>query len=290
MKRTSAIFFYTLYGGLAVGFFLYLLFPSIVVRDLLVDRIHQAHPQLRVHVNEVHPTFPPGLRLTPLSLVYAEMPIISMVHLKLLPGLISMLGSQKEMAYSGVIDGGGALTGNVRMLQDAPEPKLNGTLNLSGIPLEGIALLKQLPQVALTGLMTTFVDFDTHKGPGGTANLSIDMTPVRVTFKAPLLGLEQLDFSRIQSDLIVTPRMLQIKQIDATGAQIEARVTGSIVFRFPLKDSRLNLSCTLKPQAGFVAEQKNTMVGALLASSAAQQRGVIVRIAGTLEKPNYVVR
>jgi hypothetical protein len=51
MKRTSAIFFYSLYGVLAVGIFLYWLFPSVVVRDLLVDRIHQAHPQLRVQVN-----------------------------------------------------------------------------------------------------------------------------------------------------------------------------------------------------------------------------------------------
>lgn len=290
MKRTGKFLLYGIYALMAVGLFLYLLFPSAVVRELVVAQVRQSHSAVDVRIDEVRPSFPPGLRMFPLSFSYAGTQIIALQQLKVVPKLTSLLGNEKQVAYNGSIQGGGGLEGYVRILQEAPRQKISGTLNVSQLPIENIALLKQISQVAVVGMLTTFVDFDTHKGPGGTADVNIDLSPVRVNFTTPLMGLEQLDFTRIQSDLIVTPRMLQIKQIDATGAQLEARITGSVVFRFPLQESRLNLSCTVKPQPGFVAEQKDTMIGALLASSAAQQRGVIIRIAGTLAKPNYVVR
>jgi type II secretion system protein N len=289
MKSTGKIMFYGLYAVLALGFFLYLLFPSQAVRDLVVARIEQTHPDIRVHMEGAHPVFPPGLKLAPLSVAYAGVPILNMAHLKVLPGIFSFLGSQKHLAFSGPM-GSGALKGHADLKLDVPQPEVKLTLNLAGIPVEELEALKQLHQFGLAGTLTAYIDFDSLKGPGGTANINMEITPARIVFNAPLLGLEQLEFSQIQSEATLTPRMLQIRRLDASGAQLESRTTGSIVFREPFQNSRINLSCMIKPQAGFVAEQKDTMIGAMLASPTAQQRGILIRIAGTLEKPSYVVR
>ena len=57
-----------------------------------------------------------------------------------------------------------------------------------------------------------------------------------------------------------------------------------------MEKSRLSLSCTLKPHAAFLAEHKNDMIGGLIGGASAQQRGIIIRIGGTLDNPSYAVR
>jgi hypothetical protein len=88
----------------------------------------------------------------------------------------------------------------------------------------------------------------------------------------------------------MTPKMLQIKNCEASGNQIDGRISGSIIFRQPIGSSRLTLSCTIKPQPTFIADHKSDVIGGLLASDAAQKRGIVFRISGTLDNPNYVIR
>ena len=84
--------------------------------------------------------------------------------------------------------------------------------------------------------------------------------------------------------------MIQIKHCELSGPQVEGRITGSIVFRRPFQNSRLTLSCTIKPQPAFLADQKNSMIAGFLSSETARKRGIVLRIAGTVGKPSYVIR
>ena len=125
---------------------------------------------------------------------------------------------------------------------------------------------------------------------GGTAEVSLEISQAHITLDPPLMGLEGMEFSLIKAQLIVTPRMMQIRSCEANGDQFESKLTGSIVFRQPFEESRLTLSMTVKPQPAFLADHKNDMIGGLLSSGNAQKRGLIFRISGTLHNPNYVVR
>jgi type II secretion system protein N len=289
MKRTGTILFYGAYLLFAVGFFIYLLFPSQVARDLLVAQVAQSHPDIRIRTDGVQPTFPPGVKLAALGVTYADMPLFSMGYLNVFPGLTKMFGDHKAFAFNGPV-GGGALKGHATLLLDPSNPKTRLTASLTTIPLESIEILDLVTQVGLTGTITAYVDFDSEKSLGGIADINMDIAPLRIVFNTPLLGLEQLRFTQVQSEVALTPKMLHIKRWVGTGTQLESTINGSIVFLEPFNTSRLNLTLLLKPQAGFVAEQKDTMLGALLASTSAQQRGIQIRIAGTLEKPTYVVR
>jgi len=289
MIFSKKTFLYTLFALAAVLFFLYALFPSQAVRDLIVTRIAKAHPELQITTDDAYPVFPPGVKLTPLALAYGDIPIVRMAHLKVVPGLISLFRQQKEMNLSGPI-GSGRLNGRAEIALDERRPRINVVLNLARVPVESLELLDLWPDYKLVGEMNSHINFDSRKGAGGTTVVTSDIAPARIVFNAPLLGIEQMEFTQIVAELTVTPRMLQITRCEAFGAQIEGKITGSIIFRQPLQDSRITLSCMLKPQPAFAAEHKNDMLGGFLGSETAQKRGVVFRISGTLGSPSYVVR
>ena len=87
-----------------------------------------------------------------------------------------------------------------------------------------------------------------------------------------------------------TQRMLQIRNCEGIGDQIEGKLTGSILFRNPIEESRITLSLTIKPQPAFIEDHKNDMIGGLLSTANAQKRGVVFRISGTINNPRYVIR
>jgi type II secretion system protein N len=289
MKNSKKIFLYTLYTLVALLFFLYLRFPSQTVKELIVAEVVKAKPELQVSTEGAHPIFPPGLKLKPFALAYDDIPIVRMAHLKMVPGLISMFRQNKEMDFNGPV-GSGSLKGNAQIALDERRPKINVTMSLTHIPAEALDLLDMWPDYKLSGEINSHVTYDSRKGVGGTTRVNTDITPAKIVLNEPLMGIEQMEFTQIVAEMTVTPRMLQISRCEAFGNQIEGKITGSVIFRQPLKSSRINLSCTLKPQPAFAAEHKNDMIGGLLGSENAQKRGVVFRISGTLGNPSYVVR
>lgn len=289
MKHTRKIILYGLYTLVALGLFLYWRFPSQTVSQLIIAQIQQASPAIQVSIKDAYAAFPPGLKLEPVAVAYADLPIVNLDYLKVTPALLSILGSQKEFTFNGVM-GRGTLKGSAELITDEQRPQTKIILNLNNVPIDYLEMLKQWPKYKIAGEMNAYVDFDSRKGTGGTTNVNLEITPAKIKFSTPVLGIEQLEFSQIQTEMTLTSRMLQIKRCDASGTQLEGKLTGSIVFRQPLQSSRLTLSCTLKPQASFLAEHRNDPIAAMLGSENAQKRGIIFRISGTLDNPSYVIR
>ncbi len=289
MKHTGKIVLYSIYILVAVVLFLYLRFPSDTVRDLIVEGVSQAQPDLTVAIEKVTPVFPPGLKLTPFAVTYADMPIARVNHLKVVPDLLALFTSPKKISFTGPM-GSGRIKGRAEITPEAKQPQTKATLNISGVPLEVLDILKKWPMYKTSGEMNAYLDYDSRKSGGGRANIKIEVAPARIVFEPHLMGLEQMEFSQIEADMSVTPRMLQIRRCEADGAQMHSKISGSIIFRQPLGNSRVTMSCTLKPQAAFLEEHKNDMIGGFLASSAAQKRGIVLRISGTLDNPRYVIR
>jgi type II secretion system protein N len=290
MKTKAKLFFYGIFTITAFCVFLYLLFPSQMVSALIVSRIAGINPQVQVSLNDTRPSvLPPGLRFKPLSVAYADIPVMHMPYFKVMPAIFSFIGDQKEFTFSGPL-GAGALKGHAAVSLQGPKPQTKVTMNLTEVPVDVIEILQQWPNYKLAGEMTAYIDYDSRKGAGGTANVKMDVTPTRIVFNPPVVGLEQMEFSQLTAEMTVTPRMLQIKRCELSGSQLEGKVTGAIVFREPAQNSRITLSCTLKPQPAFLAEHKNDMLATFLGSETAQKRGVIIRISGTLGNPSYVIR
>ncbi len=289
MNRTSKIFIYGIYSLVAMFFFLYYLFPSNLMRELLMEHVAQAQPDVHISIQQIHPIVPPGLKLEPFSVSYGQIPILHAEHLKVTPELFSLLSDSKKFAFKGSM-GGGQLKGRAELYNKAKRPQAKIMLNLSSVPLDAIEILDQWPNYQPEGDLDAHINYDSLMGAGGTAVVDLEVGAARISIDPPLMGLEALEFSQITAVLNVTRRMLQIKRCEASGNQIQGKINGSIIFRQPMGNSRITLAVTIKPQPSFVADHKNDMIGGILASEKAQKRGVVFRFSGTLDNPRYVIR
>ncbi len=279
---------YGLYAFVALVVFLYFRFPSELMKEILLSQVQKIEPQARLDTDMISPTVPPGIQLEPLAVSYANSPILRMDGLKITPQLFSLIGHNKRFAFKGAL-GSGELNGLAVAMMAPNEEQVQISINLSRVPLEFLEVLNQYQSFRPDGELDARITFDSSKG-GGTAEVNMEISQARITLDPPLMGLEAMDFSLIKAQLTVSPRMVQIRSCEASGDQFESKLTGSIVFRRPLEESRLTLSLMIKPQPAFLADHKNDMIGGLLASGNAQKRGLVFRISGTLNNPNYVVR
>jgi type II secretion system protein N len=289
MKQTGKIFLYGVFTLMTAIVFLYTLFPSNLARRLIDAQLAVFEPEFEFSTKTVSPTFPPGLRLEPLTVFYTGLPLLRADHFRVLPELLTFFSDRRNYTFEGPV-GTGNLKGRAEIILDNNREQTKITMNLTGVPLEALDIVNQWPGYSPSGNMNAYVDFDSRKGAGGTANVNIDIAPAKIIIDPPLMGLEQIDFSQLRTEMSVTRRMLQIRRCEADGPQFQGKISGSIIFRQPMEESRITLSCTLKPQPAFMAEHKNDMLGGLLSSSSAQTRGLVLRISGTLSNPQYVIR
>ena len=288
MKQTTKIFLYIAFGVVLLVLFLYTRFPSEMVKSTVAARIHAIDPKADLDTDEISLTIPPGLKMKPLSVDYAEQPIFHMDDLKVTPSLFSLFTSAKHYSYHGNI-GSGVLDGRAETAIQNKREQTKVAMTLTRVPLNYIDLLNQWKSYVPDGELDATVNFDSLKG-GGTADINLEISPARISFDPPLMGIEALDFNQIKAQLVVTQRMLQFRNCEAFGDQIEGKITGSIVFRKPIEDSRLTLSLTVKPQPAFIEDHKNDAIGGMLSAGSAQKRGMVFRVSGTIQNPRYVIR
>jgi type II secretion system protein N len=288
MNRSSKIILYILFGAFALAVFLYFRFPSELMKDILISEMKKIEPMAQLETDNVEPSVPPGIKLSPLTISYDDMPILHLDSLKITPHIFSMLRQTKRFSFSGNLKDG-ALEGTADITATSTGEQVLGDIAISRMPLEFLEVLNQYPSFKPDGMMNAKINFDSTKG-GGSADIGLEITPARIALDPPLMDLDTLEFSLVKAQLTANQRMVQIRSCEAGGDQIESKLTGAIVLRQPLQESRLTLSLTLRPLPAFLADHKNDMIGGLLASGNAQKRGLIFRISGTLDKPRYVIR
>jgi type II secretion system protein N len=287
-NRFITILLYGLYAVFALGVFLYLRFPSELIKKVLSAQVQQIDPLAQLNTDDVSLTIPPGLKLAPLAVSYADIPILHLDRLKITPSLFSLLQNNKRFAFKGVV-GDGEIFGQADTSVEHNGLQAQGVVNLARVPLQFLEIINRYQGFKPDGEMDAKINFDTSRG-AGTADVNLEISPASIAMDPPLMGLATLEFNRIKAQLTVSPRMAQIRSCEASGDQLDGKLTGSIVFRQPLRESRVTLSLTLKPQPGFIADHKNDMIGGMLASGTAQTRGLVFRISGTLNNPTYVIR
>ncbi len=289
MKRTSKILIYGLYAIVASALFLYLLFPSDLIKEIIAERLAQTRTDIQIRTDKIRPTIPPGVLFRTLAVSYADQSLLLSERVKLRPHLGSLFGDAKILSFNGSL-GKGHFTGRAELTQKRNRAQNIITVNLSGIPLEALDVIKQWPNYSPFGALEGQIAYDSLRGGTGTVEADLVISPARIVIDPPVMGLEILDFAEIRAEITATQRQLIIKRCEAGGGQVEGRITGSIAFRQPMGNSRPNLSLTVKPQPAFIEAHKNDMIGGLLSSDQARKRGVVFQISGTLDNPSYVIR
>lgn len=288
MKLTTKIFIYIGFALLTFSLFLYLRFPSDMFKSALSEQVRQIQPKAEVVTTEISPTIPPGLNIKPFYVKFDDKPMLRMDHLRITPKLMTLFSSSKRYGCSGII-GSGKLDGWIETRNVKNREQVNAKINIDQVPVSDIAFFNQWKEVKPDGDLRAEISFDNRTG-GGKTNVDLDILSAVITFESPIMDVDTLDFDMIDAQLVITQRLLQIKNCDFSGDQIDGKLTGTISFIEPFDESRLSLMLTIKPNPAFIADHKNDAIGALLSSENAQKRGLIFRISGSINNPRYIIR
>jgi type II secretion system protein N len=242
LKKKSLWF--TLYGILITVAFLYLLFPSDIVKSRLEDALNS--PDLIFKTESLRPSFPLGLKLKNITISSAPSGNFSFQG-NLLDLQLSLLSFFKKhiyigvsgKAYGGDFDGRFALASLSRMY-----PPIEGKLNFQNINLAKYTLIRNLMGKELTGkaggsLEYTLADEVSKNNSGKIALFLTKGTfPLAETF----LGLNRIDFDRGEMQAQLKNGSIKLEKLEVFGSQVNCYLKGEIIPADDFKSSQLNLN------------------------------------------------
>lgn len=275
---------YGLYLLSVTVFFLYYLFPVDEVKRYVQTRASQIDPALRVTIGVVRPAFPAHTRWSKVSLQHNRKLLFKAEKMTVAPRLFSFLTGKKGYTLRTDVYGG-----TVSGRTETASGSIAGRLQLSALELEKIPALKSLDRLKPAGKLNFRIDFIPENNAfAADGNFKID--DFTVTLEELLPGIPAFAFSTFSGKIRFSADRLTISDCQARGRQADAGLKGMLTLRKPILESELDLTVTVRPHAELVAALRKNPVFQLVSGKAAEKSGLPIRIAGTLEDPQFFLR
>lgn len=288
MGSIQKIVLYIAFSIVMAVVFLYLLFPSDSLRAYIETQIQQNAPEVTVEIGQVSAAFPPGLNLANILCEYQEIPLVTASLATVRPALMKLLGSEK-VAHFNVDTSEGRIYGRGSLKTDK-QMQMSVDADIEQIALQEIAGLRAISDYIISGLLDGKVSYQATPGRGGSGNADLMLSDAKLELINPVFGLENFSFSSIEAQLNLSPRRLQLRRCNLKGNEVDGNISGSVMLRNPMGQSRLNLSGVLRPHAEFMAKLQTTVPVALLGGKNLGQKGLPFRITGTIDNPGFSLR
>ncbi|MGB5217218.1 MAG: type II secretion system protein GspN [Smithella sp.] len=258
------ILWFVLYGILITGAFLYLLFPS----DLVKSRLEQAFAASAyiLKTESVKPSLPLGLKFKDISVRSASADSIPFQgkRLNLQFNPLSLFQKNKSFGFSGEAYGG-RFKGRVGVASLSRfYPFQEGHLNLRDIDLGKYAFLKTLMEKEITGKATgalTYAAADKKSKSSGMINLVLHKGSYPLL--EPFLGMNRVDFDIVEIKARLLDKSIILEKFSVSGPQLKYSLSGEITLADSFKESSLNLKGDLELLGRNKAKMKVTVVGTM---------------------------
>jgi len=290
MNAAKTIALYALYTLVVTGVFLYYLFPSESVRAFVGYQVHRADPTLELTIESVSPTLPPGLTFRSALLFQRTEPVAAASRLKVTPALSTLFGPEIALGFKGEVYGG-ALKGDMVLDRTGqqPEPPVRSlSASIVGLQVGQLHALRRVPGYDVSGTLNGAVSYRMTDA-GGKGDLRLALTDLSVRPETPLFNITDVTFNQVQAEAVLEPgRRLEIRQCSLAGPQVNGTLSGSIRVADDPAQSALDLTGTLKPHPGFLAEIGKGFPASLLFKNRSGGGGDIsFRIRGTIQNPAF---
>ncbi|MBF0119959.1 MAG: type II secretion system protein GspN [Desulfobacterales bacterium] len=286
MDNTPKWTFYLFYIIITTFAFLYILFPSEAAKKYIAYNLKKSNPDLSININNVKPTFPPGLQLKGVSLFHLKDLLFGSEDIKVKPALISFFKPPvtfvyKGRGYQGTFNGDLYLKGNVPQTQFVVDFRMNH-IQISEIP-----AVHWLSDYKISGFLNGKSTFDSSKGETGILDAKLQLSEGKIKLLASKYNIETLNFQNIEGDVEINMPKINIKRSQINGEQVSGSITGELIINAPFSQSGLNISGTVIPHASFLKELSKVFPVESFLSKKSGGMGFSFKIEGTLEKPKF---
>ncbi len=279
---------YILYAAAVTLVFLYCLFPTEAVTAYINYQVSKSLPGLKVSIDRIRPSFPPGLRFNGVNLLDKDRSVFSAELLKITPVYLKILSSEKSFHVSGD-SCGGRLEGTVRVLPSKGKPGFSMDLVFGGLRMERIQGLQDRVPAKLSGTAKGSLVFSTGQ-PLGKGSVDLAVSGCSLEFTPSLFGIHDLKFESIDAGLELAGRRLLLKKFDMKSDQVSGSASGSLNLELPVEKSQVSISGHILPQPAFVRNLGDLFPVELFFDKKNRNTGIPFRISGTLEHPNFKIR
>lgn len=281
---------YVLYGGFALAFFVYLMFPYDGLRQWLMEQGSQR--AVRLDIARVRPAFPPGLALDRVRLMTPQSnqaeEVFGFQSLRIWPYWRSLLSGDREVYFRGT-SYTGRISGDIRYVDAKDSAGWEGRAQFVDLDVARYPLLQQLQaadRLTVRGRLSGDVVAQMNtRGELVQSNLAFLMQPAILTpgQAAPLPLRRELPCETLQGDVAMTALQWQIDALTCQGADLYIDVRGSVRPRRPVPQTMLNLRLELRSVEAF--KQELDMLRSLVRQRPSADGSLKFGLRGALAEP-----
>jgi type II secretion system protein N len=253
----------------------------------LANRLSNLSPEIRVTIDTVKPALPPGIRLFNVQLYHRDNFWGSIEDIKIIPSLLSLFSSDTTFSFQGNAYAG-EIKGNAEIETNSPDTSMVVDTTLSHIQMENVEAIQEVSDFRISGILNAALAYTTdtrNRTMKGTLKLSNS----RLELAVPVFNQDLLTFKDVQAEVLLENQTLTIQRCDATGIELDANITGSIILNRRSGAKALNLNATVTPHSVLLAELKKSMPLFLLKGGKSSGQGISFKIRGTMEKPEFAL-
>ena len=288
MKKVRKWLLYIAYTLLAMGCFFYLLFPAETVKGAVSAYLSKILPDYQIGIQRLYPVLPVGLGFESVTVLQNDRTWARIDKLNLTPAMTTLASPMKTINFHGRAYQGD-LGGHVDIRPSDKDHQTDVFLKLTGIQLADIQNLEERLGRKLSGFLNGEVELSGPGGPNMSVKGKLDLTGVRFELSNPIINIREVTLNLVEAEFSLTKRVFSLKRLEAKGGQVEGNLTGTIMIREPVGMSRINLRGSFFPQEVLLASFKDVLPGNLFKQQMGD-KGMPIRISGTIEKPRFSFR
>lgn len=285
MSNVQKGILYAVYIILVMTFCLFYLFPVDAVTKYMSFALTETIPGINITLKKARPAFPAALRLQAVEFYYRRSLLLTAEQVKIVPYFTTLFFPPVKFAFKGRTYGG-IVEGRGKFTAKQADHKATIDARLAGIQVEEIAVLQNLAGRRIEGLLEGQIKYDSGTTSGDNLSAEFVMSECIIELLTPVFNIGNVNFSKIETDVVVNKHKLQLKQCNFKGKQMDGTLSGFITLNNPLKESLISLSGTIKPHP-VLLENLNKVFPA---NKKWQQSGLPIRLNGTIEKPVFFLQ
>ncbi|NOY69514.1 MAG: type II secretion system protein GspN [Deltaproteobacteria bacterium] len=269
---------------IAVGFFLYILFPSETVTTYLAYRLAQLAPQSEFSIADARLTLPPGLVFSEIDIKFQKNPAAFLDRITVFPAYASFFKGRMGVDVNASLYDG-KIVGYADFAKTGKAGDINADFRVLKVNLKSIPIIKELARYRISGILSGNIKYGGPSFGAGKGSAHFSAKKCGIEFDSPVIGLNGLVFDTGKTDITMEKQKINIEALDLNGRNLSVSATGSITLAANFSDSRIKLKGTLRPAPDILKK-----VGAFFPQKYVRQGGIPFTVTGTFSSMNYSFR
>jgi type II secretion system protein N len=289
MSKKKKWFSYIFYCLMVTAGFLYLRFPSDVIKDYVMSKANKLNIPVALSMNRVMPWPTLGLKVENAEVSLKDTPAHTLFKADSLivrPEIWSFIKGSEKYCFTCRAYGGHA-RGCVQFRKNDMTPPFHAEMELKGVQIGGHEYLEELAGRRIQGRLTgnLYYSGKTDNLVSGDGGANLRLVDGAIELVLPLLELDSIAFNQIVIDAVLKKRMITITRCELSGPQLKGNLSGDIGVRDQVEKSSLDLRGELEPFAALFTSAEGSS-GAMNILKKRLKRGTLnFIIRGTLREP-----